>query len=59
MPNPSSTNPTHAGMFYYMGFILGYAIRTDSALDWNLPPYFWKQLLGEPATISDLEGLEF
>jgi len=59
MPNPSSTNPTHAGMFFHMGLILGYALRTKSALDWNLPPYFWKQLLGEPATISDLEGLDF
>lgn len=58
LPNPQSITPTHAGMFHFLGNLMGLAIRAKSAMDFNLPPYFWKQLLGEPATFADLEGTD-
>jgi hypothetical protein len=45
-------------MFHFLGNLMGLAIRAKSAMDFNLPPYFWKQLLGEPATFADLEGTD-
>lgn len=27
-------------------------------MNWHFPPIFWKQLLGEPVTMNDLEGLD-
>jgi len=49
--NPSSTTPTHAEMFKFMGYLLGFTIRSKSALNWHFPPVFWKRLLGEKVSI--------
>lgn len=58
VPNPNSSNPTHQSMFEFLGILLGFTIRTKSALDWHFPPFFWKQLLGEPETLADLEDID-
>lgn len=42
MPNPNSKNPTHESMFKLLGYILGFSIRSKSALDWHFPQFFWK-----------------
>ena len=56
--NPASTTPTHSELFIFMGYFLGFSIRSQSAMNWHFPPIFWKQLLGEPVTLNDLEGLD-
>jgi E3 ubiquitin-protein ligase HERC2 len=56
--NPASTTPTHSELFVFLGYFLGFSIRSQSAMDWHFPPIFWKQLLGEEVTLNDLEGLD-
>jgi len=52
--NPASITPTHSELFTFMGYFLGFSIRSQSAMNWHFPPIFWKQLLGLPGTMSDL-----
>lgn len=40
--NPASITPTHAELFIFMGYFLGFSIRSQSAMDWHFPPIFWK-----------------
>ena len=40
--NPASTTPTHQELFIFMGYLLGFAIRAKSPLNWHFPAYFWK-----------------
>jgi hypothetical protein len=56
--NPASTTPTHQEMFTYFGYVLGFCIRTKSPLDFHLPAFFWKSLLGETLTLADLNGID-
>jgi hypothetical protein len=56
--DPAATTPTHQEMFTYFGYILGFAIRTKSPLDFRLPSLFWKQLLGEQPTMADFNGID-
>ena len=58
MLNPASQTPTHQELFVFMGYFLGFSIRTKSAMDWHFPSMFWKQLLGETVTMKDLEGVD-
>lgn len=51
IPNPSSNNPTHMDLFKFFGHLLGFAIRTMSALPLHFPPIFWKKILGDPLAI--------
>jgi len=45
-------------MFRFMGYYLGFSIRTLSAINWHFPQIFWKQLLEEKLTLHDLEGMD-
>ena len=56
--NPNSTTPTHAEMFKFMGCLLGFTIRSKSAMNWHFPPVFWKRLLGEKVEMSDLDEFD-
>ncbi len=58
IPNPASNNPSHLNMFKFFGYLIGYAIRTQCPLNLNLPPIFWKILLDDPLTISDLKNID-
>ena len=58
MLNPASTSPIHSELFEFMGNFIGFSIRTKSAMNWHFPPSFWKQILEEPMTISDLEDYD-
>jgi E3 ubiquitin-protein ligase HERC2 len=44
IPNPSSNNPTHMDLFRFFGHLLGFAIRTLSAIPLHFPPFFWKKI---------------
>lgn len=56
--NPAAVSPTHRELFVFLGHFLGFSIRTKSAMDWHFPPIFWKQLLEQPVTLQDFEGLD-
>jgi len=56
--NASSTSPTHRELFRTFGYFIGYAARATSAMDFNLPPLFWKKIVGTELTLKDLEGLD-
>jgi len=58
MLNPASQTPTHQELFTFMGYLLGFSIRSKSALNWHFPGIFWKQLLGESVTLADFDGLD-
>jgi len=45
--NSQATSPTEMELFKFFGGILGFAIRSQSPLPINLPPTFWKQIIGE------------
>ena len=56
--NPASITPTHKELFIFLGYFIGFSIRTKSAMNWHFPPIFWKQLLESPVTVNDFEGLD-
>jgi len=50
--------PTHGEMFVFLGKLLGYAMRTTSALNLDLPPPFWKRLVGLKPERDDLQYID-
>lgn len=56
--NPSSITPTHEEMFKFLGFFIGFTIRSKSAMNWHFPPIIWKRILGEKVGILDLEEFD-
>jgi len=53
-----STTPSHKVMLKYFGGFLAYAFLTKSPIPFNLAPWVWKQLLHEPVTLADLDGID-
>jgi len=58
IPNPSSKNPTHFEMFKFFGAMLGFAIRTTSSLQLDMPPLFWKKILNVQPDEFDLKCID-
>lgn len=58
MLNPASITPVHRELFKFLGYFIGFTIRSKSAMNWKFPPIFWKQLNDEPVTIADFDGLD-
>jgi len=56
--NPAATTPTQLDMFKFFGCLVGFAIRTLSALPLHMAKTFWKQLLGDEITINDLNSID-
>lgn len=56
--NPDANTPTQKEMFKYLGFILGFTLRTGSSMDWKFSPIFWKQLMDEPIVMRDFESFD-
>lgn len=52
MINPSSIKPTHLEMFKYFGYYLGWAIRSEYALPYDLAPVFWRSMLDDYANAT-------
>jgi other hect domain ubiquitin protein ligase E3 len=51
---PSSDSPTQISMYEFLGRLMGCSIRTGVLLILDLPPFFWKPLVGVPSEPSDL-----
>ena len=58
IPNGHSISFTHLEMFTYFGAMLGWALRSTSALNLDLPPLFWKKILNEPLGLSNLKEID-
>jgi len=58
VPNPSATSALHLELFAFLGKLMGYAIRSQNYLDLNFPSILWKQLVQQPITRDDLEGID-
>lgn len=56
--NSRTTTDLSLRMFDFLGKFLGIAIRTRHYLALNLPALFWKQLIGESASIDDLAEVD-
>ena len=54
LPNPSKKAQHELTLFRFLGTVMGGMIRTKNMLALDLPPVFWKQVLQEPTTITDL-----
>lgn len=58
IPNPASRSPTHIELFTFFGVMLGWAIRTTSSLQLDLPPIFWKKIIGQEINEWDLKQID-
>ncbi|XP_014770557.1 E3 ubiquitin-protein ligase SMURF2 isoform X1 [Octopus bimaculoides] len=57
--NPdSAVNPEHLSYFHFVGRIIGMAIFHGHYIDGGFTMPFYKQLLGKPVTLDDLESVD-
>jgi E3 ubiquitin ligase SMURF1/2 len=57
--NPdSSINPEHLSYFYFVGRVLGLAVFHGMYIDGGFTLPFYKQLLGRPITLDDMESVD-
>lgn len=56
--NPSADAPTHLAMFEFLGKLMGLSVRTGVMLNMDLPPFFWKQIVGQKPNITDLKHID-
>jgi hypothetical protein len=54
LPNSSKKAQHELTLFRFLGTVMGGMIRTKNVLALDLPPVFWKQVLQEPTSITDL-----
>lgn len=57
--NPdSSINPDHLSYFHFVGRIMGLAVFHGHYINGGFTVPFYKQLLGKPIQLSDLESVD-
>ena len=56
--NPSANTSVDYDMFFFLGKMMGVAIRTQNNLNLSLPPLFWKRLLLDQVNIKDLRSID-
>jgi hypothetical protein len=59
VPRPSSTAPEHLDMFFFVGQMMGVAMRTRNLLSLDLPSIVWKYLAGVEVDEDDLKATDF
>lgn len=58
IPNCSSRSPTQLEMFKFLGAMIGWSIRSTSTLHLDLPPIFWKKIIGQECDELDLKMID-
>ena len=58
LPVARHTSPTHLAMYELLGLLVGTGMRTGVYLGLSLPSTFWKRVVGEVVTMSDLQGVD-
>jgi E3 ubiquitin-protein ligase HERC2 len=56
--NPAARSPTHLEMFKFFGALLCFHIGTKAPTPIHLAPLVWKQILGDPLELEDLENID-
>ena len=54
----AKVHPEARGMFFFLGQLMGMAIRTSILLPLDLPSMFWKKLCGQPITAKDVSSVD-
>jgi hypothetical protein len=58
VPNPKHTSPLAIQMFEFLGKIMGISLRNNLTLPFDFPSIVWKQLVGQPVELLDLEAID-
>ncbi|ETO29431.1 hypothetical protein RFI_07691 [Reticulomyxa filosa] len=58
VPRPSSKSSYDERMYYFVGKLMGLAIRTKSLLDLNLAPLVWKRICNIPLQEKDILAVD-
>jgi hypothetical protein len=58
VPNPKHASPLAIQMFEFVGKIMGISLRNNLTLPFDFPSIIWKQLVGQPVDVSDLEAID-
>lgn len=58
LPAASCTSTERIMQYFFVGQLIGLAMRTDINLDLNFPSLVWKKLLRQPVTRKDLEQID-
>ncbi len=58
MFHPAATSHLKQELFYFMGQLVGIAIRSRITLDLALPSFIWKSVVGESLTEKDLASFD-
>ena len=56
--DPSSTSPSHLEMYRFLGGFIACGILSKAPIPLNLSPSVWKQILGLPLTLADLDAFD-
>ncbi len=54
----SETYATQLAGYYFLGQMMGLAVRSQNLLPLNFPSIVWKQLVNAPVSIEDLRGVD-
>lgn len=56
--DPASKSPAHLEMYKYLGAFIAFGVLSKQPVPLNLAPTVWKQILGQPLTLADLESVD-
>lgn len=54
----SHVHPRVAGLYFFLGQLMGISLRTRLALPFQFPSLVWKQLVGQPPALTDLRAVD-
>lgn len=55
---PAAKSTTELLLYEFLGILMGCCIRTGVRFSLDLPALIWKQIVGEPLTLADLEEVD-
>jgi len=56
--SPSADSPLYLSMLEFFGRLMGLSVRTGALLTMDLPPIFWKRLVGQKVDLRDLQQVD-
>jgi E3 ubiquitin-protein ligase HERC2 len=56
--NPQARDDTSKKVFHFLGWLIGFAIRSGEPIDLPLASVMWQLLLGEPLTLADVASYD-
>ena len=58
LPNTDYRDEDHMSMYYFLGQLMGVALRSHNPIVLNLPPFVWKLVVGQLTTRHDLKEID-